>query len=311
MAFDASDLKFREEAFRHLYALLGGRSVLSRAEMETPFIVDGQRLTLVDPQRGIHKPRVMRHLLSITTVVPAKGRKIWYSDQTKAHNEIYAGETSVRYSFMGENPDAAQNRSLREAAEEQIPIIYFLGIKPGLYQPIVPVFLTDWNAHTLSVSIVFAPALGATIAPVFPARADERRYTLRMVKQRLHQIQFREAVIDAYQSRCAISGLPEPRLLDAAHIAPDADEEFGQPIIVNGLPLSKIHHAAFDANLLGIDADGVVHASERLLSIHDGPLLEGLKGVAGQKIRPPVRDQDRPDPHRLAMRFELFKKHAD
>jgi len=37
---------------------------------------------------------------------------------------------------------------------------------------------------------------------------------------------------------------PEPRLLDAAHIVMDADEQLGQPIVSNGLPLAKIHHVA-------------------------------------------------------------------
>jgi len=132
-----------------------------------------------------------------------------------------------------------------------------------------------------------------------------------MVKHRLHQVQFREAVIDAYEGRWAISGLPEPRLLDAAHIAPDADEEFGQPVIVNGLPLSKVHHAAYDANLIGVDPDGIVHVSERLLALHDGPMLEeGLKRMKGRRILPPLRDEDRPDRDRLAIHFELFRKAA-
>jgi hypothetical protein len=57
--------------------------------------------------------------------------------------------------------------------------------------------------------------------------ALERRYALRAVKQRLHQASFREAVITAYNGRCALSGLPEPLLLDAAHIVADKDEQFG------------------------------------------------------------------------------------
>ena len=65
-------------------------------------------------------------------------------------------------------------------------------------------------------------------------------------QQRLHQASFREAVIAAYNGRCALSGLPEPLLLDAAHIVADRNELLGQPIIPNGVPLSKIHHAAFD-----------------------------------------------------------------
>jgi len=59
-------------------------------------------------------------------------------------------------------------------------------------------------------------------------------------------------MLAAYGGRCAITNLPEPRLRDAAHIISDTDEELGQPIVPNGLPLSKIHHAAFDANLIGI-----------------------------------------------------------
>jgi hypothetical protein len=70
----------------------------------------------------------------------------------------------------------------------------------------------------------------------------------------------------------------------------DADEQFGQPIVSNGLPLSKIHHAAFDAQLIGIDPDFRIHVSDRLLDIHDGPFWElGLKGIAGQVIELPRR----------------------
>jgi len=55
-------------------------------------------------------------------------------------------------------------------------------------------------------------------------------------------------------------------LLDAEHIIPDPDEELGQPIVPNGLPLSKIHHAARSTqNLILVDADGVVHGLKSFL----------------------------------------------
>jgi putative restriction endonuclease len=69
-----------------------------------------------------------------------------------------------------------------------------------------------------------------------PTTAIERRYALRAVKQRLHQASFREAVIAAYNGRCAVTGLPEPLLLDAAHIVADKNEQFGQPVIPNDFP---------------------------------------------------------------------------
>ena len=62
-----------------------------------------------------------------------------------------------------------------------------------------------------------------------PESTLERRYALRVVKQRLHQASFREAIISAYNGRCALSGLPEPLLLDAAHIISDGNEQLGQP----------------------------------------------------------------------------------
>ena len=44
--------------------------------------------------------------------------------------------------------------------------------------------------------------------------------------------------------------------------------------MLNGLPLSKIDHAAFDAYLIGIDPDYRVYVSDRLLDQHDGNMLE-------------------------------------
>jgi putative restriction endonuclease len=118
-------------------------------------------------------------------------------------------------------------------------------------------------------------------------------------------------VLAAYDGRCAISKLPEPRLLDAAHIVIDAHEQLGQPIIPNGLPLTKLHHAAFDANLIGIDADFRIHVADRLLEIHDGPFLElGLKSIRGAEIMMPRRRSDWPDRDRLSFRFEHFKNAA-
>ena len=97
----------------------------------------------------------------------------------------------------------------------------------------------------------------------------------------------------------------------SARIAEDANEQLGQPVVQNGLPLTKLHHAAFDAHLIGIDADYRIHVSDRLLEIHDGPFLElGLKGIAGTLIDRPRRAEDRPNRDRLARRFEEFKNAA-
>jgi putative restriction endonuclease len=172
----------------------------------------------------------------------------------------------------------------------------------------LPTFIARWDAKALKARVAFGSPDQEILAP--PENALERRYALRAVKQRLHQASFREAVIAAYNGRCALSGLPESVLLDAAHIVADKDELFGQPVVPNGIPLSKIHHAAFDAHLIGIDPDYRLHVSERLLGHSDGPMLEALKRLNGGTIHLPNRDKDRPDRDRIARRFERFRAAA-
>jgi putative restriction endonuclease len=104
--------------------------------------------------------------------------------------------------------------------------------------------------------------------------------------------------------------LREPVLLDAAHIVDDKNERLGQPVVQNGIPLAKTHHAAFDACLIGIDPDFKIHVSERIRDQNDGPTLEALKRLHSNRIYLPSRAKDMPDRDRLAMRFEQFKAHA-
>ena len=306
---DATDAQLWQAAFDHVNQLVFMRGgILDAEDLGSGFHFQGERIALINPQRGIFKPRQMAYLLSIRTVFPRKGGRIWYDDQREIHRQIYASNEVIEYAFMGTDPNSPDNRWLREAMEQQVPVIYFLGTSPGRYQPIIPTFIVGWCPERLRVQLAFDTISGASAQAVLPA-SPERRYSLREIKARLHQASFREAVLAAYGGQCAISRLPEPRLLDAAHIVMDADEQYGQPVIPNGLPLTKIHHAAFDANLIGIDPDYRVHVSERLLEIHDGPFLElGLKGIAGMRIEFPKRAQDWPDRDRLAIRFEQLSK---
>jgi putative restriction endonuclease len=305
------DAQLRQAAFdqvSRLAALRGG--VLDAADLAAGLEFDGQRIPLINPKRGIFKHREMTWPLSIKTVFPRRGARVWYEDQREAHGQIYGGDDTVEYAFMGTDPTSADNRWLREAMEHQIPVIYFLGVSPGRYQPIIPTFIVGWQPDRLQVQLTFGTILGASAQATIPATA-ERRYALREIKARLHQASFRDAVLTAYGGRCAISRLPEPKLLDAAHIVMDADEQLGQPIVTNGLPLSKIHHAAFDANLIGIDPDFRIHVSAGLLEMHDGRFLElGLKAMAGSLIQLPRRTEDYPDRDRLALRFEQFRRSA-
>ena len=302
------DARIRMAAFEHVRRLDEIHCHLTANELKPGFEFDGERVPLINPQRGIFKPKRMRFLLSIRTVFPKPGGKVWYDDQREVHRQLFDSDETIDYAFMGRDPNAADNQWLREAFENQIPVIYFLGIAPGRYEAVLPVFISGWDTKALKVTVAFGMPGQKSLGP--PENALERRYALREVQQRLHQASFREAVITAYDGRCAVSGLPEPLLLDAAHILEDRDVRFGQPIVPNGIPLSKIHHAAFDAHLIGIDPDYRLHVSGRLLGQRDGPMLDALKGINGVTIHLPNWMKDRPDRDRLALRFDRFKAAA-
>ena len=304
----ADDQALRNVAFGEVKRLADVNGDLTAGDLRAGFQFDGQRIPLINPQRGIFKPTQMQFLLSIRTVYPRPGARIWYDDQRQVHQQIYGGDEAVDYAFMGQNADAAENRWLREAMANGVPFIYFLGTAPGIYKALIPSFVIGWDTATLKARIAFAAEEEAGLK--VPETAAERRYALRQVKQRLHQATFREAVITAYRGRCALSGLREPVLLDAAHIIEDKHEQLGQPVVQNGIPLAKTHHAAFDAHLIGVDPDFKIHVSRRILTQKDGPTLEALKRLHSNRIYLPARGKDMPDRDRLKARFEVFKARA-
>src|SRR6266853_837513 len=179
------DAQLRQAAFsrvNRLATLRGG--VLDFADLAGGFEFGGARIPLINPQRGIFKPRQMAHLLSIKTVFPRRGARVWYDDQREAHRQIYAGDEVVDYQFMGADPNSAENRWLRDAMQQQIPVIYFLGTSPGRYQPIIPTFIAGWHPERLRVELAFGALVGASAQAALPA-SPERRYALREIKVRL------------------------------------------------------------------------------------------------------------------------------
>ena len=74
---------------------------MTAAELKPGFQFRGARIPLVNPQRGIFKPQQMKHLLSIRTVFPRPGGRVWYDDQREVHRQIYDEMESVEYAFMG------------------------------------------------------------------------------------------------------------------------------------------------------------------------------------------------------------------
>lgn len=84
----------RAVAFDHVRFLRQSFGTITAAKLAEGFTFQGNRVPLVNPRRGIFKPRAMRRLLSIKTVFPKPGGKVWYDDQREIHRFIFgANET--------------------------------------------------------------------------------------------------------------------------------------------------------------------------------------------------------------------------
>jgi putative restriction endonuclease len=180
-------------------------------------------------------------------------------------------------------------------------------VAPAIFQAIFPVYLVAEEPELDQFVLALTPEQ-REVTPGGPIEPMLRRYLIAQTRRRLHQPVFATQVMIAYTTRCAVCDLHHRPLLDAAHIIPDSAPG-GDPVVRNGLALCKIHHAAYDANVLGIRPDYTVWIHHRLLDEIDGPMLQhGLQAHHGQQLmRLPTRRSDRPDPDCLAHRYRQFQ----
>jgi putative restriction endonuclease len=127
---------------------------------------------------------------------------------------------------------------------------------------------------------------------------------------------FRRAVRDAYNSTCVVCGIRLPLSdlcrvpgVDAAHILPWAKYEL--ELVSNGLCLCKLHHWAFDQQLISIQHDGdtysvvVTDRAAKALDVSALGLLKQHEGPVPNDRLPALQD-DRPRPQFLAKLYELL-----
>jgi putative restriction endonuclease len=273
-------------------------------ELNEGFQYQGRRITLKG-QTGIWFPAGFTLPISITTAI--KG---------PYDLDDIGDDGLLVYAYRGTDANHRDNRGLREAMRTRTPLIYFKEVHSHRYQAIWPVMILSDHPEALHVRAAVDPAYselrpGLSFEDTQQSPLDLRRYAWSQTRHRLHQSAFRELVVSAYDKRCAICRLNHPELLDgrvnAAHIIADGNDR-GIPVVQNGLSLCKIHHAAYDQNILGVDADYTVHVREDILREKDGPMLKhGIQELNGSRLVLPRKPADRPDQDRLAERFGLFR----
>ena len=306
----------RMAAIRHILQLQQRHPILDWKMIQEPLRYDDgthrQELRPSLKMQGIWTPGGWRSALSFKSVVPWSEGRRRYADQSAQalHRHIYEGRDSIAYDLQQGGPEHPHNKPLLQALETGEPMIYFIALSPGKYFALAPVFVADATATQVQL-VVGEDSLrvaedSADEDYVLPTEGLQRHYAVREVKQRLHQASFRNLLLNAYNQRCAMSNLPEERLLIAAHIIPDAED--GQPSVNNGLLLASTYHSAYDSNLIGVDPDCRIHVSEQLLGIQDGPTLEAMKTLDKRRLRLPRKKEARPDPEALERRYQEFRR---
>jgi putative restriction endonuclease len=268
-------------------------------ELQKGFAFRDSVVRFLGPQ-GIFIPKGMTIPLSITTAPEKPGKPRPYEDEVGA-------DGLLRYRYRGSDVGHRENLGLRIAMTDRIPLIYFWGLVPGQYSPTWPAMVEADNPSLLTFTVGF-DAVNSDVSRAEPGEDARRAYVTQEVMRRVHQARFRQRVLAAYKCSCAICQLRHSELLDAAHILPD-NHPRGEPVVPNGISLCKIHHAAFDRNIIGIRPDLVVEVRADVLKEIDGPMLRfGIQGCNGQAVRVPSRIRDRPDSELLGERFEMFRQ---
>lgn len=271
--------------------------VLPRELLEKGFVFQDDRIPLISP-KGIFKPKSIDIPLTITTVPYSQ-----YDDSADKGNFIF-------YKYRGSDPNHSDNVGLREAYKQNKPLIYFHGVVPGKYLAVWPVFIIadDPKSLTFTVAVDEMASLDRKPDTVQENTYARRAYITSAVKIRLHQRCFRERVLDAYRSQCALCRLKHLELLDAAHIIPDTEPN-SAPTVPNGIALCKLHHVAFDSFFIGINPDFIIELREDILEEEDGPMLQhGLKDLHKSRIILPTSKSLWPDKIFLDWRYQKFKK---
>ena len=302
MIHDVTDALIRRAAFEHLARLRDVEGeLLSWTTLTQGFEFRGERVHLLS-QQGIFKPRQLVLPLSIRTTANSP-----YADS------LGDGDT-LSYAYRGTDPSHPENVGLREAMRTRTPLVYFHSIVEGRYLASWPVYVVGDRLGSLMFDVQVDDRSSLRVERPDGVEPDDdadlpirRRYATVVARRRLFQHTFRQRVLRAYRTQCTLCRLRHASLLEAAHIVPDSDE-LGEPRISNGLSLCKIHHAAFDQGILGIDPDGRAEVRLDILEEVDGPMLKhGIQAMHGTRIQLPRRTSARPDRDALAWRYERFR----
>jgi len=180
------------------------------------------------------------------------------------------------YPYFQENQDPKQrdkeatNRGLIRCMNDGVPVGVLLQTKPkpGVeYQVIGLATVSEWRngyfilegfstegkIHSDDAAHDRARVESASLIDDFdvPGRVDQRQKAITEVVRRRGQAKFRKKLLEAYKTKCAITGCDAAAALEAAHIAPYRGDHTDH--VQNGLLLRADIHSLFDLGLISIN----------------------------------------------------------
>lgn len=148
-----------------------------------------------------------------------------------------------------------------------------------------PEFLVDYALNATSLHLTGKAAADLSLlngldtlteSQIAAVKNQERQVILSQIARKFRAADFSKRVLGAYEHRCAVCGM-QLELIDAAHIIPVAAPTSTDET-KNGIALCKLHHTAFDRNLLSFDVRYKIEVSDSVVSrLTAANLVGGLK----------------------------------
>ena len=165
------DHRVRLAAFQWLRAQMDIHGeVLPRAILAEGLVFEGRRVPLLGPQ-GIFKPGIMTEApLSISTIPGGP------------YDDGMGSGGLLNYAYRGTDPAHPDNRGLRRAMEQRLPLVYFYRLQPGQYLAAFPVFIVGDRPGELAFDVA-VDDLAQLVAPAeaaFDGQRGSRRHPARV-----------------------------------------------------------------------------------------------------------------------------------
>jgi len=133
-------------------------------------------------------------------------------------------------------------------------------------------FSKDWTSLSYQAQVIKSRMLNIELDSLVDL--DDLRtipageYREQLMKSRVGQYFFRNAILSSYNNRCCVTGMKKSEILVASHIKPWAvsDEKTERTNPQNGLCLNSLHDKAFDQGLITLRSDYTIVISDKLKS---------------------------------------------